>query len=285
MNSVLFGLVSAVSLGVGDFMARFSSRALGASVTYALVLCVGVVSSTLWIVATGTTFIWSPSGYILAVIHGFSVAIMCMLLYTALARGPIAIVAPIVAAHPALVLVFNVVMGLRPSPLQWIAMATVIFGGILIAHSVEANPKFAGDNTEVNKTVAIAFAACLAYVMLVVTGQASAPRIGELQTLWIGRTSGLVLVGFVLLVRRRRISVPVSRLPFVGAQGILDTIGYGAFLAGSKTANPHVVMVVASTFSLFTVLLARFVLKESIGRRQWLAIAMIAAGTAILSGV
>jgi drug/metabolite transporter (DMT)-like permease len=66
-------------------------------------------------------------------------------------------------------------------------------------------------------------------------------------------------------------------------QGILDGLGYITFLAGSNTAAPHVTMVVASAFSVVTVLLARIVIHEPVSKTQWGAIALIAGGTAVLS--
>ena len=63
---------------------------------------------------------------------------MCILLYMGIARGPIAVVVPIVAAHPALVLVVNVLMGVRPSAVQWAAMAVIIAGGVFIARTAVA---------------------------------------------------------------------------------------------------------------------------------------------------
>ena len=137
MISALYGLTSAFGLGAADFMARFSARALGAPLTYAAVLLVGAVGTT------GTEFVWSPLGYTFAVIHGIAVAVMCILLYMGIARGPIAVVVPIVAAHPALVLVVNVLMGVRPSAVQWAAMAVIIAGGVFLARTAVAEPKAA----------------------------------------------------------------------------------------------------------------------------------------------
>lgn len=285
MSAVLFGLASAAGLGVADFMGRFSSRALGAVLTYAIVLVVGVFASSILFFFSNEPLIWSPAGWLIATVHGLSVAVMCMLLYAGLARGPVAIVAPIVAAHPAFVLIINVAMGLRPSAVQWAAMAAVILGSMLIARCAESHPQFAAsDGSELRKTISIAFGACIAYVVLVTTGQAAAQHIGDLQTLWIGRLAGLLLVVLILGVQRHRIAIPAAWIPFVGAQGILDAIGYAAFLAGARTASPQITMVIASTFSVFTVLLAALILKEPVSRQQWLAIAIIATGTAILSG-
>lgn len=285
MNAALFGLISAAGLGTADFMARFSARALGATLTYAVVLLVGSIGATAWFMLSGADFVWSLPGCGFALAHGLSVASMCMLLYAGLARGPVAIVAPIVAAHPALVLVVNVMMGVRPGAAQWAAMSLVIVGGIMIARSAESHPQFAGGkSSELRTTILIAVAACLAYVLLVLTAQAAAPLIGEIQTILIARWSGLAFVAVFLWVQRTPIAVPLQWLPFVGLQALLDGLGYAAFLAGARTDAPHIAMVVASTFSVVTVILAKFVLKEPISRLQWAAIVMIAIGTAILAG-
>ena len=286
MNSVLFGLVSATSLGTADFMARFSSRALGAVLNYAVVLLVGAIGASLWLILSGQPLVWSPRGWALAVAHGFSVAAMCILLYAGLARGPVAIVAPIVATHPAFVLIVNVAMGVRPSLVQWFAMLVIVLGGVLIARNAKAHPQFAsGPSGDMRKTIVIASAASLAYVALILTGQAAAQLIGELQTLWIGRCSGLLFAAVVLLIQRQSpLAVPVSWLPFVIAQGMLDGAGYAAFLAGLNTVTPYIAVVVASTFSVVTVLLAKFILKEPINQLQAMAIFLIASGTAVLAG-
>lgn len=282
MISALFGLTSALGLGAADFMARFSARALGAPLNYAAVLLIGALGTTIWLVATGTELVWSPIGYVLAFLHGIAVAVMCILLYMGIARGPIAVVVPIVAAHPALVLVVNVLMGLRPSAAQWAAMAVIIAGGVFIARTAVAEPEEA--EAESNRiTVIIAIGACLAYVAIVLTGQAATPLIGAPQTMWIGRWTGLVFIAGILLVQRTPIRIPAEWIPFVGLQAGLDTLGYIAFLAGSNSAAPHITMVVASAFSVVAVLLARLIIKEPVSKMQWAAIALIAGGTAVLS--
>jgi drug/metabolite transporter (DMT)-like permease len=285
MSAALLGLLSAGGLGTADFMARFSTRALGAPLNYAGVLTVGVVISTGAFFLGGENFIWSPVGIALACAHGVSVALMCLMLYAGLARGPVSVVAPIVAAHPALVLVVNVAVGVRPSLAQWAAMAVVIVGGVLIALNAGSHAQHApGGRRQLQVTLLIALGACLAYVMLVLTGQAATRWIGDMQTLFIARWSGLAFLVVILLSSRSEVRIPRPWWAFVLAQGILDTVGYIAFLAGAVTDAPHVAMVVASAFSLFTVLLARMILAEPISPLQWFAIALIAGGTAVLAG-
>jgi drug/metabolite transporter (DMT)-like permease len=282
MISALLGLGSALGLGAADFMARFSARALGATLNYAAVLLIGALGTSLWLLATGTELVWSPLGYGIAVAHGIAVAVMCILLYMGIARGPIAVVVPIVAAHPALVLVVNVLMGVRPSAAQWAAMAVIIAGGIFIARTAVEEPEAAEAKSN-RITVLIALGACLAYVAIVLTGQAATPLIGAAQTMWAGRWTGLVFIACVLLIQRTPIRIPSEWVPFVGLQATLDTLGYIAFLAGANSAAPHITMVIASAFSVVAVLLARIVINEPVSKMQWGAIALIAGGTAVLS--
>ena len=282
MISALYGLASAFGLGAADFMARFSARALGATLNYAAVLLIGALATTIWLFATGTELVWSPLGYVLAVTHGIAVAVMCVLLYMGIARGPIAVVVPIVAAHPALVLVVNVLIGVRPSATQWAAMAVIIAGGVFIARTAVETPEAAEAKSN-RITVLIAIGACLAYVVIVLAGQAATPLIGAPQTMWMGRWTGLIFIAGVLLVQRAPLRLPVEWLPFVGLQAGLDTLGYIAFLAGSNTEAPQITMVVASAFSVVAVLLARIVIDEPVSKMQWAAIALIAGGTAVLS--
>ena len=282
MISALLGLAAAFSLGAADFMARFSTRALGAVLTYTFVVLIGAIGTTVWLLASGEVLVWSPLGIAIAVAHGISVAVMCVLLYMGIARGPIAVVAPIVAAHPALVLAVNVLMGVRPSAIQWAAMIIVIAGGILIARSAVSEGE--SSEAEANRTtLLIAFGACLAYVAIVLTAQAGTPLIGAFQTMWIGRLTGLVLLGAILIVQQVRLSIPREWVPFVGLQGGLDSLGYLTFLVGSNSAAPYVTMMLASAFSVVTVLLARFFLHEPISKLQWVAISLIAIGAAVLS--
>ena len=283
MISALLGLVSALGLGAADFMARSSARALGAPLTYGAVLLLGAVGTTIWLVVTGAPLVWSPLGCAMAVAHGVSVAVMCILLYMGFARGPIAVVAPIVAAHPVFVLAVNVAMGVRPSAVQWAAMAAVVAGGIMITRSAVAGPEPSADGSN-RTTVLIAFGACLAYVAIILTAQAATPLIGDFQTMWIGRWSGLVFIAVILVAQQARLRIPSEWLPYVGVQGSLDALGYLAFLAGAHSAAPQITMVVASAFSVVAVLLARLIIHEPVSKMQWAAIALIAAGTAVLSG-
>jgi drug/metabolite transporter (DMT)-like permease len=67
-------------------------------------------------------------------------------------------------------------------------------------------------------------------------------------------------------------------------QGVLDTLGYIALLAGGLTAFPGMTAVIGSTFGFVTILFARLFIGERLGAIQWLAVALSFAGIAWLVG-
>jgi drug/metabolite transporter (DMT)-like permease len=284
MNPALWGGVSALGLGCADFMARFSGRAVGPVPAYAAVLSVGAVIFTFWVVVTGTPLVWPADKIWLLVLNGIATTVMSVLLYAGLARGPVSIVAPIVAAHPALVVLIAVVLGARPSAIQWAAMAVTVLGAVVIARQVERFERSDhADHAALRTTVLIACAACLAYAVLVSSGQAAVLHFGDIQTIWMSRLISLVAIAVLFAARRERPHVPRSWWPFLLIQGVLDAGGYLALFLGSHGTGAEIAAVTASTFGAVTTILARVVLKESIGPMQWFGIFMIFAGVAVLS--
>lgn len=284
MNAALWGLLSALSLGTADFMGRFSTRATNAAASYGAVLLAGAVAMSIWVAADGVPLVWSPLGMALAALQGCAVVAMSLLLYTGLARGPVSVVAPIVAVHPALVLLVMAALGSRPSLVQWAAMAVAIAGGVLIARTAEeGDGSGASAPRALRKTLWIAVASCLFYAILILLGQAAVPLIGPVQTTWIGRLSGLALMLVIAAGLRQSLRIPPRWIPFLAAQGLADMVGYVALTAGSTTPNPEITAVIAAGFSVVTVLLGWVILKERIGLVQWLAIAMIVGGAGVLA--
>lgn len=288
----MFGGMSALCLGTADFMGRFSSRALDHYNALLGMLTAGFIVMTVWIwLVSGLPSFQSLSlGWIS--INGIATTVMTLLLYLGLSRGPVSVVAPIVSAHPVLVILFYVFwQGATLSSIQMIAMVATITGAIIVARSANdeaeaiAGPVNAGPDasTFLVITVFIALGSSLAYAVLIIAGQAAAEIHGQVHTLWMGRLVSIFFLLLLFMVRRRAPSIPVRWWPFLCAQGILDAGGYIALFAGSHGVGKGIVAVVASTFGVVTVLLARFILKENISTVQWLGILLIFTGVIVLS--
>ena len=135
MSPALWGGVSALGFGGADFMGRFSSRAIGYASACLGVVMAGAVVLTAWVWITDAPLVWTTSHLWLLAVNGVFTTITTLPLYKGLARGPVSIVAPIVAAHPALVVALAVVLGSRPSAVQWGAMGLTLVGALVIARA------------------------------------------------------------------------------------------------------------------------------------------------------
>lgn len=297
MTPGIFGALSAGSLGAADFMGRFSSRAIGHHNALLGMLSVGVVLLTARAVLAGEAVLPMKGGYHLLLINGVATTAMTLLLYNGLARGPVSVVASIVAAHPVLVILFYAAStGSVPSAIGLAAMIWTIAGTVIVACWAEGegagrpaapvrqhSGAVAITESEVRTTALIAAGSSVAYAVLIVAGQAAAPIYGEEHTLWYGRMISLATLVSLFALSRRRPHIPMRWWPFIVVQGILDAGGYLALFAGSTPEGRETVAVVASTFGAVTVLLARLVLKERIVAQQWLGLALVFSGVAVLS--
>lgn len=282
MNPALWGSLSALSLGTADFAGRFSGRALGADVAYFGVLLVGTIAMSVWVWSSDITLVWDLSHLWLVALCGVATAVMTVLLYTGLVRGPVSVVAPIVASHPVLVLVFWVALGTRPDALHWTALFFTIVGVIVVARSGE-NLLSTTQANRFKTTLLIAGAACIAYAVLVIAGQSVIPIYGNVQTLWLARLFGLGFLGIYFLVRSKGPFIPIRWWPLILAQGALDAGGYLFLFTGSDVDGRHIAAVTASAFGAVTTILARVFLNEQMRTTQWIGVIFIFSGIAVLS--
>jgi len=284
MNPAVWGGLCALGLGGADFVARYTSRAFGAANALLGMLAVGAVVLTAWVWIADPPFVWTASGLWLLAVNGVATTVMTLLLYKALARGPVSIVAPIVASHPVLVVALAVALGSRPSALQWVAMAATLVGVLVVAACArQFEAPGVVSRRDLRVTVSIAVAAAVAYAVLVSAGQAAVPIYGEVQTLWLGRLVSLGSIALLFGARRDRPNLPWRWWPVLLGQGLLDAAGYLFLFAGSHGSNPEIAAVAGSTFGAVTTLLARFVLREAIGALQWGGVVLVFAGVAVLA--
>jgi drug/metabolite transporter (DMT)-like permease len=124
MSSVLLGLVA--------------SRAVGPFPTVLVVTFAGLLILTVWLLLSGHSIriswpqLWLPAA------SGIFFTLSTLSLFAALALGPVSLVTPIAGSYPALAMIFAVAQGARPSLLQWVAVAGVLTGVVLVSRSGEA---------------------------------------------------------------------------------------------------------------------------------------------------
>ncbi len=286
MPAALWGLLTAIGWGTGDFLSRFTGRRVGVATAMA-----GVMSSSFLLLAAyawaeGLELRFPSEGWPALLTTCVAIVLATVLLYLGMMRGPVSLVAPIVAAYPVWSLTFALIDGIMPSPIQWVAMLAVMAGVVAVARLGSAGEvKDQHQRGGVPPTILIALLASFGFAVGIAALQAAGPRFGEMQVLLSIRLFGVfATLGTLLLLPSLRRPIPLHWWPVLLFQGSIDGGAYLALLAGSRVAeDAHGAVVVASTFCVVPVVLAWVFLREPIGRAQWLAILVIVAGVATLS--
>lgn len=284
MNPALWGVFSAFAWGGADFAARFTSRALSQENALLGMLLVGTLVLTPWMMLSDAPFVWAWSGAWLLASTGVCTMGMTLLLYQGLARGPVTVVAPIVGCYPVLVVLLAFVLGSRPTPVQWTAMAVVTAGVVVVGRAAKEMKAFgAPEPGATRKTLLIALAAAAVAAIAVASGQAAVPVYGALETLWLSRLVSLATLMPLYLLPGYTLRLPGRWWPLLVLQGLLDAGAYFALFAGSHGPGSEIAAVTASGFGAVTVILARVFIGEAMTWSQWAGVVLIFGGVALLT--
>jgi drug/metabolite transporter (DMT)-like permease len=284
MNSALFGVVAALAWGVHDFLARFPARAVGPVPTVFAVTVSGFVFLSLWLVINGADLHILRLEIWLVAASGICLALATLSLFTALALGPISIVAPIAGSYPALAMMIALAQGAWPNASQWAAIAAVMAGVVIVSRSGGHFEKSGAlPRGQLATLLSLSFGASVGFALALSSGQAAAPHFGDIETVWLSRIFGLITIGAILLAQSSRPRIPARWLPLLGLMGGLDVTALGTIVAAGSLAEPEFATVVSSAFGAVTVVLARLFLKEPITPAQLAGMALIFGGVAVLA--
>jgi drug/metabolite transporter (DMT)-like permease len=284
MTPALWGAITSLSWGTSDYIARFSGRAVTFQAATFGMLLTGSILLSIWVWVAQAPVRLPTEGLWLILVSGVSLTAATLWLYQSIVRGPISIAEPIVASYPVLIVVYSLVEGVRPSPLQWSAMAVTLIGVTIVAisaeHFVEQGVRTLRD---LRITIGIAAASSLAYAIGIIAAQRAIPLYGDLQTTWLTRLVSLAALSLLLVGTRRTPRIPARWWPAVVAQGALDSGGFLSLYQVGYDNGAEIAAVAASTYAVVTILLAWIFLREAIRLRQWLGIALTFGGVAVLS--
>jgi drug/metabolite transporter (DMT)-like permease len=285
MPAAFWGTLSALAWGSADFLARFTGSRLGLLAALFGMMASSALLLLIYALATGLPWmapgsdLWRPPA------AGLVLAIGTFLLYAGLVRGPVSVVAPLVSSYPLFSLAIALIEGLRPDPLQWLAVAGVMLGVVAVARfGREADSRAAAQKGGLPATLAMALGSAVTLALGIWFLQGSQPIYGELQSLIVVRALGAVAtLPFLLLLPRQRRAASWRWWPVVLLQGLLDAGAYVTLQIGLRGPDAAIAVVVSSAFCVVPVLLARFILRERVSAPQWAGIALVVASVAILS--
>ncbi|MGB0438745.1 MAG: MBOAT family O-acyltransferase, partial [Paracoccaceae bacterium] len=146
MNALALGLIAALCWGIHDITIRYLSRSVP---ILAALLCVLVVGAVFQIGILGVRqpdVVIPMRALLYASLAGVAFLIASMGLYFAFERGPVRVVAPVIASYPILSIGFAVAGGSRVSLWQGLAVVVILVGVALVATPTSTAPDILAPN-------------------------------------------------------------------------------------------------------------------------------------------
>ena len=289
MVTVILGLCGAVAYGVADFFGGLASRRARAVTVTAIASTIGIAPLLIAIPLLHARF--SGPALLWGTLAGLAGLFGVVLLYTALAIGPMSVLSPVTSVFSAILPVAVALLtGSRLGPVTIVAVIAAIAAIVLVAVSKDTS----GARLTA-RGLLIAVAAGCGFGALVLAYNATDPADG-VAPLVVARVVQAVLMWFVVLVLARRSRARAARFPR-DLRFWLALVGCGVFDAsanvfiqaglhsGASASTLPTIGVLNALYPIGTIVLAAIVLRERLTLVQLggLALAFAASVTLALS--
>jgi drug/metabolite transporter (DMT)-like permease len=272
------GLLAAACFTTTILASTRASRLIGALPTLAGVMLVGLVLALPIAAVTVGDTRPTVEAFPYLLVGGVGNVLGLGAQYIAVRTGKVGVVGALASSEGAIAAVLAVVAGEALAQLQAVAVAVVALGVILA--SLGRDP----DRTDMRSSArAIGFGALagLAFgASLYATGRIGA----DLAVGWAilpPRLVGVTLIALPLLASRRLL-ISRQAMPFVAIAGAGEVGGFVAVAWGARESIA-ITSALAAQFATIAALVAWLVLGERLGRVQWVGIAAVAVGVALLA--
>jgi len=166
-----------------------------------------------------------------------------------------------------------------PTVPEFVGIGSIIGGVILVARR---KGNFESEKKRSAGVIPALLSSLLfgSYVILIKIVSA---RTGPFLPIFIVRGMGVILIGVALICRKERSYPPIEVWKYLIAIGLLDALAFLAFTVGINKALVSIVSPLSSLFTLVTVTLAHFILKEKLEIQQKWGFWMVIFGVLMLS--
>jgi drug/metabolite transporter (DMT)-like permease len=277
MTALLLALASSIAYGAADFLGGFASRGAHVLRVVAVAAPVSLVVELLLWPLIGASF--SGGAVAWGAASGVASAVVFALLYKTLALGPMSILSPITALVSA---ALPVAVGLASGD----TLGVLAIAGIVLALLAVVVVSGGGDTSGVRPSrtaLLLAFGAGAAIaVQLICLDQA--PNDSGVAPLITGRAvSSLIVIGAAVALGTTRLGPERPDFRFAAGAGALDSLANFAFLIATRHGDLSIVAVITALYPAATVLLARLLLGERIGRVQLAGLGVAAVAVSLLA--
>jgi drug/metabolite transporter (DMT)-like permease len=302
MLTVIFGLSGALVFGSGDFLGGMASKRMGAFLATGVAAVVGLfVLFGLTFVIPGTV---TPETIWWGLISGVCGALAILLLYAALAIGPMSILSPLGALISAIFPVLWAIF-ISHESLQWFGYLALGIGAIAII-LVAFTPEKEAVKPTLRGIIFASVSGILIGLFLIVMDQV--PEDSGIYPLVFNRFVNISImfsvVGGMALIRwahkrghlgrdgKPRADLVVgdegalnykTGIKFALAGGVLDSLGNALLLLGIQSGNLSVMSVLTAMYPAGTIILAALVLREKITKLQLFGMVLALSAAALLA--
>ena len=286
---ILLGVLTALTWGGSDFLARFGTHRMGTLRTMLYMQFIGLILLTIclpWLggwghLADGSG--WQPWAW--GILAGSVNAVSTLSLYRSFEIGKMAVVAPLSASYPVLSVSLSLLSGERLTAARATGIVCAMIGVLLVAAGEKAPD--ANDAEAVRRSgkgIGWALASAVGFGLLFwLLGTRVIARVGAPQTVWMIRLTCTAVVTAIIFLARQPIGLPRNTRWISLGMGAGDTSAFVLSNSAMLIEQVAVVTVLSSLYGAVTVALAALVLREHVSRWQWAGIAAIFAGIYLMS--
>ena len=279
----MLGITAAICWGLTDFLVALVARKIG-PVKVLCLMTIGALalySAVFRIVSPQTDYARND----VLVLAGVSFIIGATYIgfYKGLELGPVAIVAPIVAAYAAVVVLLAVIfLGERLSTLQSIGAVAALTGVVLASADLRALPS---EGKRFGPGVLLGILALFGFGFTTFAGGFYSQKYDFIGPTLISR---IVLTVLFFVVGAARKELPgkgeSGRLwLWVVLLGAIESAGYLAFAKGAEIGLISIVTIATASYPIIPLVLGVTVLKERPAPNQWLGVAVVLLGVGMLA--
>lgn len=280
MSALLLGLVAAGCWGFHDICVRFLSQKTPISACIFTVILTGLIFHTIATLGTGTFQPLPRQAVYLSVGAGICFIIATFGLYYALERGPVRLVAPLIAGYPILSVSWAAFQGNSVSVLQWVAILAIVGGVSCVAALSDTSDE---TSPPIGPTILFALVSAAGFAGTFAFGQSAAAMSHEMPSTLVARVVALLLVVVLFATFKQPFWAGRKALPWLVAMGLADGIALLCVLSAGSLENAKYASVSSSLFGMLTVVLAWLFLRERMTAAQWAGCAVAFAGVGWLA--
>ena len=278
--ALILGLAAALFWGTGDYLVRTVEARIGvrrALLRGHLITLLFVPLAYPWVAAPAFATV-APTVWIFALIAALANLAMIATLYRALAAGPLAVVGPIAGGYAGVTALLAIATGTDQVNRITGTALICIFAGVVLAGIEHDERGMRNPGRGALWAITCALFGGFSYWL---QGAAVIPAIGPIVTLAIN-TSVVVVACMLIRPDPSEASPPIDTATI--GLGLLNGLGFLAYLLGLATGRIVIVSVVGSMAGGITALLGAVLLRQPMARLQWTGVALILAGIAVLHG-